>query len=500
MDEIGFGLLDRNMLHVLTERGHKNGIGVIAVQVHAGHAEARERLQNWSDEQNDIIWRYRIDHEYYYFLQGGKSAQKLALRLEAAAALLQKNLNGSSALTARDRVQGHQKRLPHHIGFAKAIPLGMGAAAEARIYKAIKEALLSTARPERSGERVMEPLLWAAPAAEQSTADWSSTYPMGNLARDIPVFDTQKLVSDAAKLFESNHLIQGAAVVKNGAPVGLVMKENMHQLLAGQFGLPLYWSRPIHKIMDDNPLIVDEGLPVEQVSQLAMSRDISRLYDIVLITRGNKLLGAASIRSILECITSLRTEEARTANPLTGLPGNGVIRREMQRYIDRGQPFSIIYADLDYFKWFNDCFGFSQGDELIRYMADLLQESVRRLSGSEGSFVGHIGGDDFIVLTAAGDPRALCASIIERFEDGVQAFYGDTEVSGVTDRSGSRIEQRGIGVSLSLLRWNGEQPVSPDAISQAAARLKKQAKAVKGSAWVTGDLLDKQDREERMQT
>lgn len=483
------------MLRYLTERGHHGGIGVIVVQILAGHAAAAEQLQAWASEQHDLIWRYQMDHDYYYFLQGDRSANEKVLRLEEAAAALDRGLCGVDAIFAHSGSTGQANRLQYAVGLAKTAPLGVGYAAEARIYQAVKEAVALIAGARRTEEPVREPL-WSPPAEQPSI--WSQTYPIGDLAKEIPVFDTRELVSDAAKLFETNHLLQGAAVIKNGIPVGLVMKESMHQLLAGQFGLPLYWSRPIHKIMDQDPLIVDAAIPVEQVSQLAMSREISRLYDIVLITRDDKLLGAASIRSILECITNLRTEEARTANPLTGLPGNGAIQREMERYIDRRQPVSIIYADVDYFKWFNDCFGFSLGDELIRYMADLLHEGIRRM-GRKGDFIGHIGGDDFIVLTTAEDPRSLCASLIDRFDAGVQAFYGDTDVSNVTDRSGSRIEQSGIGVSLSLLRWDGERPVTPDAISQAAARLKKQAKAIKGSACVSGDMLEKHDGEERLQ-
>jgi diguanylate cyclase (GGDEF)-like protein len=242
-------------------------------------------------------------------------------------------------------------------------------------------------------------------------------------------------------------------------------------------------------MMDEDALVVDAGLPVEKVAQMAMTRDISRLYDIVTITRDGKLLGAASIRSILESMTNLRTEEARTANPLTGLPGNVVIHREMKRRIDAGKPFSIIYADLDYFKWFNDCFGFSQGDELIRYLAEVLLE-VTGHSGNKNDFIGHIGGDDFIVLSDAGEAEKLCRRLIERFESGVNRYYGSVDVSNVMDRSGNRVEQNGVSLSLSLLIWDGVRPITAAVVSQAAARLKKQAKAIKGSAYIVENVVE----------
>nr|WP_246628260.1 GGDEF domain-containing protein [Paenibacillus oenotherae] len=244
--------------------------------------------------------------------------------------------------------------------------------------------------------------------------------------------------------------------------------------------------------MDDDSLVVDASIPVEQVAQLAMARDISRLYDVVTITRNGKLLGAASIRSILECITNLRTEEARTANPLTGLPGNAAIQREMKQRIESRQPFAVIYADLDYFKWYNDCFGFAQGDALIRYTAAVLQD-VTGILGGRGDFIGHIGGDDFIILTgsSAEDADKLCRNMIWRFDGGIKSFYNGEDVAHVVDRSGNRIEQNGVSVSLSLVYCDGSEDITTEHISQAAARLKKQAKQLNGSVHVMGEVFEK---------
>ncbi|MBP3961628.1 GGDEF domain-containing protein [Paenibacillus lignilyticus] len=354
------------------------------------------------------------------------------------------------------------------------------------MYEAIKEAsemVISL----RSGERDEQ----QKHRQEVFFSSVPSSVSIGSLAKTVPMFAPGSLVSDLSRMFESNPHIQGAVVVQEGRPIGLVMKENMNQLLAGQFGLPLYWNRAIARIMDKEALVVDAELPVEQVVQLAMARDISRLYHLVLITRGDKFVGAASVRSILECMTQLRTEEARTANPLTGLPGNASIQREMQRRIDAGRPFTIIYADLDYFKWFNDCFGFSQGDALIRFLASVLQE-VAQVGGKRDDFIGHIGGDDFIMLTDRLESEKLCRLLLARFDSGVKAYYGPAEVLSVVDRSGVAVQQEGVTLSLSLLSWNGAIPLTTAVISQAAARVKKQAKGIRGSAYVASDVFGEQ--------
>jgi hypothetical protein len=101
-------------------------------------------------------------------------------------------------------------------------------------------------------------------------------------------------------------------------PIGLVMRERIFQQLAGQYGFSLFWKRSIAFAMDPEPLIVDEFLQVEQVSQMAMSRSHHKLYDFVVISSNGFMSGIASVQSILACITNVRLESARVAIPLTG--------------------------------------------------------------------------------------------------------------------------------------------------------------------------------------
>ncbi|QHW33936.1 GGDEF domain-containing protein [Paenibacillus rhizovicinus] len=521
MDEIGYGLLDRTMINRLTEQWHYGGIGVIIVHVQ-GHpsASVHEVMLDWMKDQRRVAWRYRMENDFYYFLQRGKSEEQLEKLTKRAVEGLRERLRRVYVKEEAVKQRSERRAVTEFaIGFALAFPSGIGRSAEATVYNAIKEALSAVMRYRFRQEHAFaaheqtaatdEGLLGGPPLHEMQNpgsdalsdhrlppqADRiqhgrQSPFPIGALAKSIPTFYPDAIVSDLARMFESNQHVQGAVIASEGRPLGLVMKENMNQLLAGQFGLPLYWNRPIAKIMDEEALVVDASWPVEQVAQMAMARDISRLYHVVIITRDEKLIGAASIRSILECLTQLRTEEARTANPLTGLPGNAVIQRELQRRIDAGRPFAIVYADLDYFKWFNDCFGFSQGDELIRYLAAVLQHA-QGLAGSKDDFVGHIGGDDFILLSDVEDAAKLCRLMIARFDGGVQAYYGGAELPVVTDRSGNPAVQEGVTLSLSLLLWDGLEPITTAKISQAAARLKKQAKSISGSTYVSGNVYEK---------
>ncbi|MFC5649137.1 GGDEF domain-containing protein [Paenibacillus solisilvae] len=414
-------------------------------------------MQLWAAEQRRLVWRYRMESDFFFFLKLQKSDERVDKLTAKAVESLRSSLN--RAQSGQSALRGGKKRPSCVIGSAVAFPSGTGRSAEAMVYDAIRDALTAVMRYRIREETPAAPLRPAFQELEPDPRSWNSSFAIGRLAMPISTFNTTSRVSEVAKMFEANQHVQGAVIVDQGCPVGLVMKENMNQLLAGQFGLALYWSRPIEKIMDDDALIVDASLSVEHVAQLAMARDISRLYDVVTITKDGLLLGGASIRSILECMTNLRTEEARTANPLTGLPGNASIQSEMKRRIETGHPFSIIYADLDYFKWFNDYFGFSHGDELIRFMASVLEEATQH-DGDQADFVGHIGGDDFIILSSAPDPDRLCKQMISRFDRDVKSYYGGAYVSSVIDRSGNRVEQEGVTLSLSLLLWDGRSPIS----------------------------------------
>ncbi|WP_248924729.1 bifunctional diguanylate cyclase/phosphodiesterase [Paenibacillus hamazuiensis] len=314
-----------------------------------------------------------------------------------------------------------------------------------------------------------------------------SAWAIGDLKRQVQLFSVDTPISEVAGYFKMNKRATGAVVVEDGAPVGLVMRERLFQQLAGQYGFSLFWNRSVDQLMDKQPLIVDEQTPVEHVSQLATSRDIDNLYDLVIITSGGKMAGVASIRSILESITNARMESAKVASPLTGLPGNIQIHRELSRRLNEKKRFSVIYADLDYFKWFNDRYGFQKGDQLIQFTADVIQQAIAEY-GTPLDFVGHIGGDDFIALSSAADPDRLCREIIRRFDAGVKKFYEPGDWTYVEDRSGQRVESSGVTVSLSVIVCQTLVPASLEHISEAAARLKKKSKMSPGSVYVIEEL------------
>jgi EAL domain-containing protein (putative c-di-GMP-specific phosphodiesterase class I)/GGDEF domain-containing protein len=317
-----------------------------------------------------------------------------------------------------------------------------------------------------------------------ATGEWLT---IGDLAAPIREFQQSALVSEVSQFFHRDESVLGTVIVQGDIPVGLLMRENLFRQLSGQYGFSLYWNRTVEATMDPEPLIVDVTMSPEQVSKLAMSREKKKLYDLVIITKEGKMAGVATIQSILECITQVRMESAKVANPLTGLPGNVSILKEMNRRIVDNRSFSVIYADLDYFKWYNDRYGFQKGDQLIQYTADVIQHAVM-ICGSPHDFVGHIGGDDFIAISETGDPERMCREIIRRFDLGVGVFFEEPVKGSVEDRYGNKVDSDGMTLSLSLVICESGASVSIEQISQAAAVLKKKSKSQKGSAFFRSTL------------
>lgn len=120
--------------------------------------------------------------------------------------------------------------------------------------------------------------------------------------------------------------------------------------------------------------------------------------------------------------TLRRAREMKALSPLTGLPGNVRIQDELHNLIRDGKPFALMYADLDNFKAYNDHYGFLRGDEAIRSTARALQECAMEVSG-EGAFVGHVGGDDFVVISPPEDAEQICETIVQRFDQAVPGLY-----------------------------------------------------------------------------
>jgi diguanylate cyclase (GGDEF)-like protein len=129
----------------------------------------------------------------------------------------------------------------------------------------------------------------------------------------------------------------------------------------------------------------------------------------------------ARIRGVLR-----RSRDTRTQSPLTGLPGNVRIEEEIDARVDRAEPFAILYADLDHFKAYNDHYGFMRGDEVIQTTARLIGDAAR--GATEGAaFIGHVGGDDFVVVVPPEQAERVAQAIVSAFDEAAPGFYDSAD-------------------------------------------------------------------------
>ncbi|MFC1666905.1 response regulator [Candidatus Omnitrophota bacterium] len=175
------------------------------------------------------------------------------------------------------------------------------------------------------------------------------------------------------------------------------------------------------------------------------------------------------------------------ANPLTRLPGNVSILNEIQKRIDNSEVFAVCYIDLDKFKVFNDKYGFEKGDLAIKNTAGILISSVQE-KGTPQDFIGHIGGDDFVVITMPDKTIELCKSIIGKFESTVPKLYNkkDREKGYIIgkDRQGKTKKIPFISVSIGIVNNEKREIKHVGEVGEIGAELKQYAKTLKGSNYV----------------
>ena len=180
-----------------------------------------------------------------------------------------------------------------------------------------------------------------------------------------------------------------------------------------------------------------------------------------------------------------RSSGLRSVNPLSGLPGNTTITEEIESRLARRERFALLYVDIDRFKEFNDHYGFARGDLMISSVAQLLAEISW---GREGErFLGHIGGDDFVVLAASEEAETLAACITQRFDETAPSLYDekDRQRGSIEARDRRGVLRRSPLASLSI----GIVNIAPGrfdgaiAAARAAAEVKEVAKRQPGSSW-----------------
>ena len=176
----------------------------------------------------------------------------------------------------------------------------------------------------------------------------------------------------------------------------------------------------------------------------------------------------------------------RRISPLTGLPGNVQIHAELKKRIVKKEPFSVLYLDLDNFKAYNDVYGFLKGDEIIEFTAETILNCIHNSEFSD-TFVGHIGGDDFVAIIPGIESENICQNILAYFEKHVDRYFTEDDLEKgyieVANRKGIMEQFPLTSLSIGVVVADPGRFHNILEIGEVGAQVKHSAKSVMGSSY-----------------
>ncbi|MFC7632132.1 EAL domain-containing protein [Paraburkholderia humisilvae] len=304
--------------------------------------------------------------------------------------------------------------------------------------------------------------------------------------------------NDVLELFNRLPHLHAVAVVERDLPVALINRRAFMDRYALPYHRELFGKRPCLLFANESPVIIEQSMTVEQMAKLLASDDQRYLADGFVITDNGKYAGLGTGENLVRAVTEVRIEAARYANPLTFLPGNIPISSHIARLLNNGAGFYACYVDLNHFKPFNDQYGYWQGDEVLKFAAAVLAD----VCDPTRDFLGHVGGNDFLILFQSDDCIERVQRAIHAFNEGAQRFYApdDRLAGGIhgEDRRGNPTFFGFVTMAIGCVhvRPNSDRaPRTSEDIASIAALAKRRAKH-ESTGLV---LIDAQESETLMQ-
>ena len=303
------------------------------------------------------------------------------------------------------------------------------------------------------------------------------------LLNEQPAVHRDTPTANVLEAFRRQANLNSLAVLdEQGQPCGIVHRHSLSDALLKPFATDLFARKPISRLMNDDFLAVEMSQSLQQVSRLITSRARQRIEEDFIITLNGGYLGLGRVIDVLKLITELKIQQARYANPLTLLPGNVPIQQCLTRLLQQGRESVICYVDIDSFKPFNDIYGYGRGDEVLLCLAQCLNERV----DPSRDFVGHIGGDDFLLVLGPEDWRKRLNQLLDDFQSQCRRFYRPEHLEAgcfiAPNRQGVRQEFPLLSLSIGVVHLHPEACAQLDAsqLAEMASQAKHHAKNVPG--------------------
>lgn len=342
------------------------------------------------------------------------------------------------------------------------------------------------ARPNQRPKRELDSALFAQRSQRTivSTGKPRSDTLVSSLLKQLPPVRTWHSVNHVGERFQNAVKLVALPVVNDQNQVcGLVWRDEFMTLYASRYGRDLHGRKPIQLFMDHSPLMADINLPLKTLSQLITSQENQQQQSMFIITEDGLYRGVGSLLDLLRQITEMQITMARHANPLSGLPGNVPLSEQINDALKKQRDVTVCYFDLDNFKPYNDIYGYSKGDKVIGKTAALLTQHVN----PELDFVGHVGGDDFIVVFESADWRLRVERILRDFEGLYPELYNQEhlDAGGITaqDRYGNPMFYPLLALSTGAVTISDFATIQSEAdLAEYASSAKSAAKKISGNS------------------
>ena len=306
--------------------------------------------------------------------------------------------------------------------------------------------------------------------------------------------EKEKRGEEIERIFRKNPSLDHFVLLRDERPIGLITRQGYYAKTGGPVGYHLFQRKPAEESAKKVPLAVEASMSVTTLAKLAMERHPEDLYDpVIVVGEDGRFIGSVTIRQLMLRSTALEVRSAQGSNPLTGLPGNRSIERWILDALDT-QESAVIYADLDRFKEYNDRYGFLQGDEMIQCVARVLSRLLTLFG--DGARLGHIGGDDFVIVAPSTPAASVPQAVGELFDDERLRLFASEDIAKgffiATDRKGRELQVPLVTLSIAVVpRACAMGATHPGAIAQTAASLKRKVKELTSTTGRSGFLYER---------
>jgi diguanylate cyclase (GGDEF)-like protein len=369
----------------------------------------------------------------------------------------------------------------------RVIAEGVETADELRVVNQLGLDLLQGyyfARPSHSPPTQLNEQLFNSDmtARERRTRVGLFSHTVGELLQPVPSIVASLQLESVAEIFACSPNIESLPVVEHERPLGLVRRGRLMNLLLTRYGRELHGKKPVAHFLQSQVLMLESLLPIEKASHLVTEQMKQDKALDFMITENGLYRGMGSVIDLLQVITDVQVRNARHANPLTLLPGNVPIYEELDELLKHNSPFVFAYCDLDNFKPYNDKYGYEKGDQIIKLLAEIILAETDPAT----DFVGHVGGDDFVIIMQSEDWHARCENILQKFAERRQHYYQQEDLleGGIwsESRGGERQFFPLLSLSIGCVQPDAKLCRSHHDIAALAAGAKHQAKKQLGNS------------------